>query len=66
MENNENKTYIFRPDGKVQISNSGDTSKSDGCVRIKAKDLREILEGSRDRLQGSASHSELSFTDQEL
>ena len=55
----ENKTYIFRPDGKVQISNSGDTSKSDGCVRIKAKDLREILEGSRDRLQGSASHSEL-------
>jgi hypothetical protein len=56
----ENKTFIFRPDGKVQISNSGDTSKSDGCVKIKAKDLRDILEGSRDRLEGSTSeHSEL-------
>ena len=40
-------------------SDDGNTTSTDGSIRIKAKDLRDILEGSRDMLETGSGHSEL-------
>ena len=56
------KTYVFRPDGTIDIeydSKTGGQIPEDGAFRMKAKDLRTILETSRDKLNTGYGHSEI-------
>ena len=56
------KTYVIRKDGTIGVeyaSKTGGTVPDDGEFRIKAKDLREALEASRDELFQGSQHSEL-------
>ena len=56
------KTYVIRQDGTVGIeyaSRTGGNVPDDGALRIKAKDLRDALESSRDELFQGLEHSEI-------
>ena len=58
----KSKTFVFKKDGSVKIeyaSKIGDIVPNDGEFRIKATDLRTILEKSRDKLTRGSSHSEI-------
>lgn len=58
----ESKTYVFLPDGKVKIEYPTETNgviPNDGGYRIKAKDLREIIEKSEDELYKNLGHNEI-------
>ena len=56
------KTYVIRKDGTIGVeyaSKTGGVVPDDGEFRIKAKDLRDALESSRDELFQGLQHSEL-------
>ena len=56
------KTYVIRQDGTVGIEYASRTAGNvpdDGALRIKAKDLRDALESSRDELFQGLEHSEI-------
>jgi len=58
----ESKTFVIKRDGTIGIeyaSKVGTNPPNDGLFRIKAKDLRELLESSRDELFRGTQHSEI-------
>ena len=56
------KTYVIKKDGSISVeydSKINSNRQDDGNLRIKAKDLRDALESSRDMLFKGPEHSEI-------